>query len=72
MSELIASFFSWYWNLFGVDFSNPHLWVAIVALEAVFVPIGAVVGYRWGLTSPQAYAVILLAGCAGCLVNLAF
>jgi hypothetical protein len=65
-------FLSWYWSVFGVDFSNPMFWVAAIALEAFLVPIGAVVGYKWGLTSPQAYAVILVAGCAGCLVNLAF
>ena len=75
MSEYLSALnhvWSIYWSIFGVDFSNPYLWVAIVALEAVFVPLGAIAGYKWGLVSPQAYTVIIMAAMAGLAVNLAF
>ena len=62
----------WYWQTFGVDLANPHFWVAAIALQSFIVPIGAVVGYKWGLTSPQAYLFIMASAIAGVAINLAF
>lgn len=65
-------FLSWYWQTFGVDFSNPMFWVSAIALQAFLLPIGAVVGYRWGLLSPQAHAYVLACAAGGLYLNLAF
>jgi hypothetical protein len=61
-----------YWSLFGVDFLNPYLWLSVILLEAIAIPLGAFVGYRWGILSPQAIAAYIACSTAGLYLNWMF
>ena len=75
MSEYLSALnhvWSIYWTVFGVDFTNPYLWLSVIVLEAIAIPLGAYTSYRWGLLSPQVIAAYMACSACGLYLNWMF